>query len=354
MNDERFAFLKELVEAPSPSGYEQPARMIWRREVEAAADELRTDLHGNTIAALNPGGSPRVMLAGHVDEIGFIVNYIDDEGFVYFGGIGGHDPFVVPGQRVCIHTATGPFLGAIGRRPVHFLRGEEREKGVELHDLWIDLGVRSREEAAQRVRVGDPITFAAGLERLEDDRVVSRGLDNKMGAFIVAETLKAVATRQPKAALFAVATVQEEIGLRGAYTSTFSVDPQVGIAIDVTHALDHPGASGEKKRYGDVGLGRGPVIMRSPSVNPVVFDRLIAAAMAAEIPYQIEPAGGSSGTDADAVQRSRGGVATGVVSVALRYMHTPVEVLELGDIDHTIDLLAEFIVRLDRETDFTP
>ncbi len=184
--------------------------------------------------------------------------------------------------------------------------------------------------------------------------MVSRALDNKMGAFIVAETLKAVAARRPQAALFAVATVQEEVGLRGAYTSTFSVDPQVGIAIDVTHALDHPGASGDKKRYGDVRLGRGPVITRGPSVNPIVFDHLIAAALAAGLPYQVEPSGGSSGTDADAVQRSRGGVATGVVSVALRYMHTPVEILELGDIDHTIALLTEFIVRLDAETDFTP
>lgn len=354
MREERFSFLKELVEAPSPSGYEGPARAIWRREVEGVAEELRTDLHGNTIAAVNPSGTPRVMLAGHVDEIGFMVTYIDDDGFAYFGPIGGHDPVIVPGQRVRVHTSSGSLLGAIGRRPIHLMRGEERDKKVELSDLWIDLGLSGRDAVAARVRVGDPVTLAVGLERLEDDRVVSRALDNKMGAFIVAETLKAVAARRPTAALFAVATVEEEVGLRGAFTSTFSVDPQVGIAIDVTHALDHPGAVGDKKRLGNVRLGAGPVLSRGPSINPVVFDRLVAAAEAAGLPYQVEPNPSSSGTDADAIQRSRGGVATGVVSVALRYMHTPVETLALDDIEQTIDLLTEFVVRIEETADFTP
>lgn len=212
------------------------------------------------------------------------------------------------------------------------------------------------------MRVGDPITFAVGLERLTlaEDRVVSRALDNKMGAFIVAETLKEVAARRGDglklaASLTAVATVQEEVGLRGAYTSTFSVNPHVGIAVDVTHALDHPGAgSGDKRRLGDVRMGKGPVIARGPSVNPVVFERLVAAAEAAGVPYQVEPAPGSSGTDADAIQRSRGGVATGVVSVALRYMHTPVETIEISDIEDAITLLAAFVARLDGDTDFTP
>lgn len=354
MRDDRFRFLKELVEAPSPSGYEGPARAIWRREMQGAAEELRTDLHGNTIAALNPAGTPRVMLAGHVDEIGYMVTYIDDDGFVYFGPIGGHDPVIATGQRVYIHTASGPLLGAIGRRPIHMMRGEERDKKVELTDLWIDTGARERDALAERVKVGDPITLAVGLERLENGRAVSRAFDNKMGAFIVAETLKQVAERRPTAGFYAVATVQEEVGLRGAYTSAFSVDAQVGIAIDVTHALDHPGASGEKKRYGDIRLGAGPVLSRGPSINPVVFERLVVAAEAAGLPYQVEPNPSSSGTDADAMQRSRGGVATGVVSVALRYMHTPVETLDLDDIDQTIDLLTEFVVRVEATADFTP
>jgi len=358
MRDERFVFLKRLVESPSPSGYEAPARAIWRGEVEGAAAEVRADLHGNTIAAVNPGGSPRVMLAGHVDEIGFMVTYIDDDGFVYFGPIGGHDPVVAVGQRVLIHTADGPLLGGIGRRPIHLMRGEERDKKVELRDLWIDVGAPSRDALAGRIGIGDPVTLAGGLERLAGDRVVSRALDNKMGAFIVAETVKEIARRgpgAPSAALYGVATVQEEVGLRGAYTSTFGVDPVVGIAIDVTHAIDHPGAGGDDKRQlGDIKLGAGPVIGRGPSVNPVVFARLVAAAKAAGIPYQVEPIPGGSGTDADAIQRTRGGVATGVVSVALRYMHTPVETLDLGDIDHTIALLAEFVARIEPGTDFTP
>jgi len=357
MRDDRFAFLKSLVEAPSPSGYEGPARAIWRAAVQEAADELHTDLHGNTVATLNAAGAPRVMLAGHVDEIGFMVTYIDDDGFVYFGAIGGQDPVIAASQRVHVHTAEGgPLLGVIGRRPIHLMRGPEREKGVELSDLWIDLGARGRDAVAARVRVGDPVTLAVGLERVEDGRIVSRALDNKMGAFIVAETLKEVAGRRAglAASLAAVATVQEEVGLRGAYTSAFSVDPHVGIAVDVTHALDHPGAAGDKKRLGDVRVGGGPVIGRGPSVNPVVYERLVAAAAAADIPYQVEPIPSGSGTDADAIQRARGGVATGVVSVALRYMHTPVELLELDDLDRTISLLAEFVARLSADTDFTP
>ena len=354
MHDERFSFLKSLVESPSPSGFEGPAREIWRREAAGAAADLHTDYHGNTIATVNPGGAPRVLLAGHIDEIGFMVTYIDDDGFIYFGPIGGHDPVIAPGQRVYVHAASGPVLGAIGRRPVHLMQGDERDKKVELRDLWIDVGARSRDEVEDRVRVGDPITFAAGLERLSDDRIVSRALDNKMGAFIVAETLKEVAARHPVAALTSVATVQEEVGLRGAYTSTFAVDPQVGIAVDVTHALDHPGAKGDKQRLGDVRLGKGPVIGRGPTVNPVVFARLVAAAEAAGVPYQVEPIPGYSGTDADAIQRTRGGIATGVVSVALRYMHTPVETIELADIEGAITLLAEFVARLDADTDFTP
>ena len=350
MHDERFSFLRSLVEAPSPSGFEGPAREIWRREATSAAADLRTDYHGNTIATVNPGGAPRVLLAGHIDEIGFMVTYIDDDGFIYFGPIGGHDPVIAPGQRVYVHAASGPILGAIGRRPVHLMQGDERDKKVELRDLWIDVGARSRDEVQDRVRVGDPVTFAVGLERLSDDhgsgRIVSRALDNKMGAFIVAETLKEVAARHPVAALTGVATVQEEVGLRGAYTSTF--------AVDVTHALDHPGAKSDKQRLGDIRLGKGPVIGRGPTVNPVVFARLVAAAEAAGVPYQVEPIPGYSGTDADAIQRTRGGIATGVVSVALRYMHTPVETIELADIEGAITLLTEFVARLDTDTDFTP
>ncbi len=354
MREERLAFLKELVEAPSPSGYESPARAVWRRGVEGAATTLRTDLHGNTIAALNPDGAPRIALVGHIDEIGFMVSYIDDDGFISFVPIGGHDPVMAPGQRVSIHTAGGPLLGVIGRRPIHVMRGEEREKKVELKDLWIDVGTTSREAVVSRVKIGDPITYTVGLEHLQGGRAASRAFDNKMGAFIAAETLKQVAPRRPRAALYAVASVQEEVGLRGAYTSTFSIDPQVGIAIDVTHAFDYPGGASDKKIRGDVRLGAGPVISRGPSINPVVFERLVAAAEAAGIRYQVEPNPESSGTDADAIQRTRGGVATAVISVALRYMHTPVEVLELDDIEQTIDLLAEFVMRVEPDADFTP
>lgn len=354
MRDDRYTLLKQLVDAPSPSGYEGPARAVWRRAVESVADDVRTDLLGNTIACVNPSGKPRVMLAGHIDEIGLMVTYIDDDGFVYFAAIGGHDPVVLPGQRVQIHTASGPLLGAIGRRPFHFMTRSERDQQVELKDLWIDVGARTRDELANRVDRGDPITLAVGMERLQNDRVVSRALDNKMGAFVAVETIRQVAERRPRAAVYAVATVQEEVGLRGAQTSAFAVDPTVAIAIDVAHGVDHPGAAGDKKRYSDISIGGGPAIQRGPNNSPVVAARLVAAAKAANVPYQIEAEPDPTGTDAGVIQVSRSGVATGIISVPLRYMHTPVEILELSDVDHTIDLLTEFIIAIDSDTDFTP
>ncbi len=354
MRDDRLTFFKNLVEAPSPSGFEGPARAIWRGAVESSAATVHADRNGNTIAVHQPGGAPRVMLAGHIDEIGFMVTYIDDDGFLSIAAIGGQDAAVAVGQRVQVHTSDGPLRGVVGRQPIHLMQGDEKGKGVKLTDLWIDLGVKDGATVAQRVRVGDPVTVDVGLEHLDDGRAVSRALDNKMGAFIVAETFKEAVARGAVANLVAVATVQEEVGLRGAFTSVYSVDPAIGIAVDVTHALDHPGAGSAKKRLGDIRLGKGPVIGRGPTANPTVVERLIAAAEEAGIPYQLEAMPGSSGTDADALQRGRGGVAAAVVSVALRYMHTPVEVIDLDDVEQTIALLTEFVCRLDGDVDLIP
>jgi endoglucanase len=354
MQEERFNFLKELVEAPSPSGYEGPAQRLWWRQVAQFADDVRTDTHGNVIAAVNPGGALRVMLAGHCDEIGFVVTYVDDDGFLWFSPIGGFDATIVPGQRVHVHTAAGTLLGVVGRRPIHVIRPEDRSRGVDLKDLWIDIGVADGMEAREVVAIGDPVTIAQGLECLRGNLVVSRALDNKVGAFIVAETLRKVSAARPRAAVYGVSTVQEEIGLRGARTSTYSIDPHVGIAIDVTWATDHPGMKEDRKRAGEMVLGRGIVITRGANVNPIVFQRLVRAAREAGMPYQVRAVAGGTGNDGNAMQISRAGVAIGVVGVPLRYMHTPVEIISLADLETAIAVLAGFLLDLDESVDFTP
>ncbi|MGH2389508.1 MAG: M42 family metallopeptidase [Chloroflexota bacterium] len=352
MDDRQFGFMRDLTGAHGPSGFEAAPRAVWRASVREFAAEVTGDSLGSVTAAVNPQGSPRVMLAGHIDEIGLMVSYISDEGFLHFVPIGGHDPSILVAQRVYVHTAHGPVLGVLGRKPIHLIHGDERKDPVKLEKLWIDIGAADRAAAEALVTVGDPITFAAQLERLQGDLLVAKAFDNRVGAYVAAETARAVASGPLQAAVFAVATSQEEIGYRGAGTSAERIKPDVAIAIDVGFALDHPEVDDEKKRHGRTGLGKGPQITRGPNVNPVVFDLLIRTAREESIPFQIDPAGGETGTDAWAIQVAHQGVATGVVSVSLRYMHTPVEVLSTGDLDHTVALLAGFIRRLTPETSF--
>lgn len=352
MDDRQFALLSALTGAPGPSGYEGPARAIWRTSVREFAAEVQGDVHGSVTATVNPNGAPRVMLAGHIDEIGLMISQIDDRGFLRFVPIGGHDPIVLVGQRVVVYGATGPVPGVIGRKANHLLRGDERKKVPEIADLWIDIGAEDQDDAESVVAVGDPITFATRLERLRGDRLMAKAFDNRVGAYVAAETARAVAGGSLDAAVFAVATSQEEIGYRGAITSAARIRPDVAIAIDVGFGLDHPEVSSEHRRRGEMRLGKGPQIGRGPNVNPVVYDLLVAAARDEGIPYQIDPTPGESGTDAWAIQVAHHGVATGVVSVSLRYMHTPVEVLSTSDLDWTVALLAAFIRRVRRDTSF--
>ena len=312
------------------------------------------DLHGNAIGVLNPAGGPRVMLAGHMDELGFQIIHISDDGYLYFDTIGGFDIGTVPARTVQIHTRRGVVDGIIGKKPVHLMAAEERRRVLDKQDLWIDIGAVDGKEAKKVVEVGDPVTYAPDFTELRHNLVVSRGLDNKMGAWVAAETLRSVSRRKRKckAALHAVATVQEEVGLRGARTSAFGIDPLVGIGLDVTWATDHPGV--DKRKVGEVKIGGGPVLTRGANINPVVFDRLRDAAEKNKIPYQLDAAPGGTGTDANAIQLSRAGVATGLVSVPQRYMHTPVEALSTVDLDNTVKLLTEFVIALDARIDFTP
>ncbi len=352
MNKKSLAFLKALLEAPSPSGFEQPAQKVWREYVGSYADRIETDVHGNCIAIKNKKGDPRVLLAGHCDELGFMVNYIADDGYIYFRTIGGFDLNIIPGRRVYIHSRKGPVLGVTGKKAIHVMTAKEREKTMEIQDLWIDIGAKDKKEAESLVAVGDPITYTTAFEELRGDLAISRGFDDKAGSFAVGEALKLLAEENFKAAVYSVSTVQEEVGLRGAYTSAFGVDPKVGIAVDVTHATDHPDM--DKRRVGDIKLGGGPAICRGANINPVVERMLIQVAEDEKIPYQIEGEPGGTGTDANAIQLTRSGVATGLIGIPLRYMHTAVEVVSLKDVENVAKLLAAFVKRVDDGVDFTP
>jgi endoglucanase len=345
-------FLKQLVETPSPSGFEQPAQRLFRQYVAPFAEAVETDVLGNVIAVRNPGGSPRVMLAGHSDQIGLIVTHIDDEGFIYFRRIGGLDPAACVSQRVVIQGRSGPVSGVVGRKAIHLQDSSDRTKAPKLEDLWVDIGARDRKDAEERVRVGDPGVFVQPFEVLANSRAVSMAFDNKMAVWLVAETLRLLSQKKHAAAVYGVATVQEEIGSIGARTSAFRVEPDVALVIDVGHATDHPGL--DKKKEGDFRLGAGPILSRGANVNPRVFEMLEETADRHGIHYQTEGIGGRSATDADPIQYSRAGVAVGLIHVPLRYMHTPCEMISLEDLDNTAKLLAAFVQDLKPGTSFIP
>jgi endoglucanase len=352
MNAESLEFLRRLLETPSPSGFEQPVQHLVREYVSSFADHVTTDVHGNVIAARDPDAPLRVMLAGHCDQIGFLVQHIDNEGFLYVLPIGGWDPMVLIGQKMTVWTSAEPLFGVVARKPIHLLTDDERKQVPKLKDLWLDIGAKNKEEAAELVRVGDPVTLELGFRQTRSGFACSPGMDDKTGLWVALEALRRTSGRKLSCALFAVSTVQEEIGLRGATTSAYGVNPHVGIAIDVTHATDCPTI--DKKQEGDVSLGKGPVIYRGPNMNPVVVQRLLDAAAAAEIPHQIAASGRATGTDANTIQTSRGGVATGLLSIPNRYMHSPVEMIALEDLDRAADLLAGFALRLTGDESFIP
>lgn len=345
-------FLKALLVAPAPSGYEQPVQAVVRDYVKDFADTVKTDLHGNVIVGKQVDAPTRVLLAGHCDQIGLVVTHIDDKGFLYTKPIGGWDPQQLIGQRMTVWTQGGPVNAVIARKPIHLLDPDERKKVVKLEEMWLDLGAKDRDEAASLVRIGDPVTLELGYQELRNGLANAPGMDNVTGVWVVIEALRRAAHGGLNVALFAVSTVQEEIGLRGAQTSTFGVDPQIGIAVDVTHATDCPTI--DKRQEGDIKLGAGPVIERGPNVNPRLFDRLVETAVAAQTPYQIAAHNRGTGTDANAIQLTRAGVATGLVSIPNRYMHSAVETISLDDIDRAADLLAAFVSGLAGNEDFTP
>jgi endoglucanase len=349
------AFLEKLLDAPGPSGFEVRAARVWREEAAGFAAEVRVDVNGNSFATVNPEGRPRVMLAGHIDEIGLQVTHLDEKGFVYIDEIGGWDPQVLVGQRVTILGRSGDVPGVIGKKAIHLMTAEDRAKASKTKDLWVDVGATSAEEAAALgLRVGDPMVLAQGLVRLAGDRIASRAVDDRIGAYVVLRAARLVAESGCDASVTAVATAQEEIGYSGggARTSAYTLRPDVALVVDVTFSTDVPDI--EKKELGDHKIGGGPVLSRGSAAHDGVFEMLAQVAGEEGIPYTIQASPKSTRTDADGIFLTRAGVPTGLVSVPNRYMHSPNEVVSLSDLENTARLLAAFIRRLTPETDFTP
>ena len=352
LSDSSLEFLKQLLDTPGPSGFESAPARVWRDEAKRFA-EVRGDAHGNSFATVRAGGAPTIMLAGHIDEIGVIVQHIDDEGFVYVSEIGGWDAQVLVGQRIRFLGAQGDVFGVVGRKPIHLIKREDRDKGAKVSELWVDIGAANKAEATARLGVGDPgVIYARALE-FPNKRLVSRSIDDRIGAFIVLEALRRYAARPGVARLIAVATTQEEIAWHGggAAVSAAASGAAMAIVVDVTHATDTPGL--EKKEMGDNPLGGGPVLSRGSVVSPVVLRLLRGAAEEMKIPYTMQAAGRDTGTDADAIHVAREGIATGLVSVPNRYMHSPNEMVSLEDVDRAAELIAETCRRVTATTDFT-
>ncbi len=352
LSTESIAFLKRLLDAPGPSGFESHAARVWRDEAGKVA-EIAADVAGNSVATIKGSAPITVMLAGHIDEIGVIVTWIDDEGFVWIGPIGGWDPQVLVGQRIRFMGREGDVLGVIGRKPIHLIKREDRDKAVKFEDLWVDIGASSRADAEQRLGVGDAGVIDCRVLELPNNCLASRAVDDRIGAFVVLEALRRYAERPGVASVVAVATTQEEIGFHGggALIAAGRLGPVMAIAVDVTHATDHP--TSDKKDSGDHRLGGGPVLTRGSVISPVAFRILRDAATRLEMPFSIQAAGRETSTDADFIHLARGGIATALVSIPNRYMHSPSELVSLEDLDRAATLIAEACRSVTPETNFT-
>ncbi len=352
MESQAQEFLQRLLETPSPSGYEGRIQHVVREYAEPFADKITTDVHGNVIAVANADAPLRVMLAGHCDQIGLLVSHIDDDGFIYTQTIGGWDPQQLLGQRMTIWASDGPIPAVIARKAIHLLEENERKQVVKAKELWLDIGAKDQDEAAGLVRVGDPVTLELGYQEMRNGLANAPGMDDTVGVWVVMEALRRASKKSLNCALYAVSTVQEEIGLRGAQTSAYSIDPHVGIAVDVTHATDCPTI--DKRFQGNIQLGQGPVIFRGPNMNPIVVDQLVGLSEEKEIPFQLSALGRAAPNDSNTIQITRAGVATGLVAIPNRYMHSAVEMISLTDIDRAADLLAEFALSLNESSQFIP
>ncbi|MDR1613883.1 MAG: M42 family metallopeptidase [Planctomycetota bacterium] len=346
-------FLKSLLSASTPSGYEQPGQAVVEKHLKPYADEIRRDVHGNLHAVLNPKARQRVMLSGHCDEIGLMLMHVDEKGYLYVASVGGVYVPLLQGERVVFQTAKGPVPGVIGVKPVHLMDAKERDSAVsKIHELWVDIGAKDKAEAEDMVELGDVAVIDRGWLEMPNHRLVARGLDDRIGVYIVAEALRLASKEKLNVAVHMVSSVQEEIGLRGAATAAFGIEPYIGVAVDVGFATDFPNAN--PKMVGEATLGGGPILHRGPNFNPALYDRLVGAAKAARIKTQLQPIQRGSGTDANAIQMSRAGVAAGLISVPCRYMHSPVEMISTKDADNSAKLLAKFLAGLKGDEKLIP
>jgi putative aminopeptidase FrvX len=345
-------FLRTLVNTPSPTGYETRGQRVWLDQVRPLADDTFSDSYGNCVAVLNPGGSPRLMLAAHADDIGMTVNYITDDGYVYVKKVGGVDPAITKAQRVTIHARRGPVRGVVGNVAPHLTKASKDRQGPEMHYLFIDIGVSSKAAAQKLVRIGDPITLAAEFELLRNDLAVARAFDNRVGTWAVAETLRLLqeSGQRLNAEVCAVSNIMEETGLLGARQIAYSLKPDIALVVDVTHATDYPTVN--KQQHGDIRVGAGPTLTHGGCNHPEVVKRLEAVAAAERIHLQHEAMSATSGTDTDVIFWTRGGIASALISLPNRYMHSPVELVSLKDLELIPRLMAGFALSVKKGEQF--
>lgn len=345
MKPEALQFFKTLMATPTPSGWEHEGQNVVADYMGRYADSVETDIHGSVHGVMNPDADVRVMLAGHCDEIGLMVQHIDEKGFLYMSCVGGIDVRLLQAERIVIHSARGAVPGVMGVKPIHMLSPKERDTPVKkIHELWVDIGAKNRKDAEKCVALGDVATVDTGWIELQNGLVACRGFDDRVGAFIIADVLRLLKGKELNVAVHAVSTVQEEIGLRGARTAAFKVDPHIGIAVDVGFATDYPGMN--EKMVGTAKLGAGPVLHRGPTYNHKLLKLIERTAKKARIRTQMQPEPLGAGTDAYAIQMTRSGVAAALVSVPNRYMHSPVETIALKDAEASVRLIAQTILSM--------
>ena len=345
-------FFTDLMSTKSPTGSETEAANVVENFAKKFADDISRDVLGNRYASVGTAADS-IMFAGHIDEIGLIVSHIDDKGFIFFDTLGGHDNSMLSGRRVAIIAKNGIVRGVTGKKAIHLMDANDRKNVPEIHKIWMDIGATSKDEALQHVQIGDSAVFDYPLEKLCGTRYAAKAFDDKAGCYCAFEALRRVkeAGANSDFKVTAVATSQEEIGTRGAWTASYTVNPKIGIAIDVEHATDFP--TSDKTKHGDIALGKGPVISRGPNINPVVFRKLVECAQKIGISYQVNAEARPTGTDARILQMTRKGVATGLLGIPLRYMHTPAETIDLQDVENCAALLTEFALSVKKSDDFT-
>lgn len=354
MNQSNRDFLYDLLCTASPTGREQPIQHKIFDRFQDIAHSIEPDVHGNLVLALNPQARRKILLAGHCDQIGFLVKYISPEGYIYLDSLGGTDSGVILGEHLVIHAKSGPIKGVVGRKPVHLQQGPEVQQIPVKNKIWLDIGATDEKQVRDYIEIGDYVTFPLSVTELCNDLIVAPGLDNKVGLFVCLEVLRLCAEQKCDMGLYVASTVQEEIGSRGAATATNRLSPEVGIAVDVIPATDDPGYDLPPQQYVPCKLHSGPTISTGPNTNPVVGALLVEAARRRELPYQSDPSGETAPNDARMMQVADSGVAVASVGIPQRNMHTQVEIVSLKDIDHTVQLLVEFVQSINDETDFRP